>query len=155
MTLPDDSHTSDAPVLRIKRLRPRARLPRRATEGSTGLDLFACLEEPSYLILGRDPVPVPTGIALEIPPDFDAQIRPRSGLSVKGVGVAFGTIDSDYRGEVLVTMYLFGSLEEYRINDGDRIAQLVVTPLADVSPVEVEELPPSARGTGGHGSTGQ
>lgn len=155
MTLPDDSRASDAPVLRIKRLRPRARLPQRATEGSTGLDLFACLEEPGYLILGHDPVPVPTGIALEVPPGFDAQIRPRSGLSARGVGVAFGTVDSDYRGEVLVTMHLFGSLDEYCINDGDRIAQLVVTPVADVSPVEVAELSPSARGTGGHGSTGQ
>jgi dUTP pyrophosphatase len=155
MTLSADSYTSDAPVLRIKRLHPQARLPQRATEGSAGLDLFACLEEPDYLTLGRDPVPVPTGIALEVPPGFDAQVRPRSGLSARGVGVTFGTIDSDYRGEVLVTMYLFGSLDEYRINDGDRIAQLVVTPLAEVSPVEVEELSHSARGTGGHGSTGQ
>jgi dUTP pyrophosphatase len=155
MTLSGDSHTSDAPVLKVKRLRSRARLPRRATEASTGLDLFACLKEPGYLILERDPVPVPTGIALDVPPGFDAQVRPRSGLSARGVGVAFGTIDGDYRGEVLVTMYLFGSLDEYRINDGDRIAQLVVTPLADVSPVEVEELSPSARGMGGHGSTGR
>ncbi len=155
MTPPADPRTSHTPALKVKRLRPSARLPRRATEGSTGLDLFASLQDPGYLTLKRDPVPVPTGIAIEVPPGFDAQVRPRSGLSARGVGVAFGTIDSDYRGEVLVTMYLFGSLDEYRINDGDRIAQLVLTPLHDVSPVEVDELSPSSRGIGGHGSTGR
>jgi dUTP pyrophosphatase len=150
-----DPQPDDTPLLKVKRLRPHARLPRRATEGSTGLDLLACLDEPGYFKLGRDPARVPTGVALEIPPGFDAQVRPRSGLSAKGVAVAFGTIDSDYRGEVLVTMYVFGSLEEYRINDGDRIAQLVVSRLAELPIVEVEELSASTRGSGGHGSTGR
>jgi dUTP pyrophosphatase len=155
MARPSDPQPSDRPLLRVKRLRPHARLPDRATEGSTGLDLLACLDEPGYLKLGRDPARVPTGVALEIPPGFDAQVRPRSGLSTRGVAVAFGTIDSDYRGEVLVTMYVLGSLEEYRINDGDRIAQLVVSRLAELPIVEVEELSTSARGSGGHGSTGR
>jgi dUTP pyrophosphatase len=145
---------SQEAVLKVQRLRPDARLPVRATAGSSGLDLVACLEEPDGLLLGRDPVLVPTGIALEIPTGFDAQIRPRSGLSARGVGVALGTIDSDYRGEVLVTMYVFGSQESFRIRHGDRIAQLVLSRLAELPVMEAEELSPTARGGGGHGSTG-
>jgi dUTP pyrophosphatase len=141
-------------ILKVQRLRPSARLPVRATAGSSGLDLFACLEEPEGLLLGRDPVLVPTGIALEIPPGLDAQVRPRSGLSARGVGVALGTIDSDYRGEVLVTMYVFGSQDSFRIRHGERIAQLVLSRLAELPVVEAEELSPTPRGSGGHGSTG-
>jgi dUTP pyrophosphatase len=144
---------TSAPVLKVKKLRPQARLPRRSTEGSSGLDLYACLEAPT--VLGRDPVRVPTGIALEIPPGYDAQIRPRSGLSLKGVGVTLGTIDSDYRGEILVTMYAFGTRDEFRIEDGDRIAQLVIARLAELPVVEAQELSETARGERGHGSTGQ
>ena len=140
--------------LKVKRLRPGARLPERATEGSSGLDIFACIDEPGYVVLGRQPIRVGTGIAIEFPQGFDAQVRPRSGLSAKGVGVTFGTIDSDYRGEVLVTMYLFGDQEEHRINDGDRIAQLVLVRLAELPLTEVSELTPTTRGSGGHGSTG-
>ena len=83
------------------------------------------------------------------------QIRPRSGLSLKGVGCAFGTIDSDYRGEVLVTLWVFGSQREYTLHHGDRIAQFVVARLADVSLQEVELLTHSSRGASGHGSTGR
>jgi dUTP pyrophosphatase len=141
-------------ILKVQRLRPSARLPVRATAGSSGLDLFACLEDAEGLLLGRDPVLVPTGIALEIPPGFDAQIRPRSGLSARGVGVTLGTIDSDYRGEILVTMYVFGSQDSFRIRHGERIAQLVLSRLAELPVVEAEELSPTTRGSGGHGSTG-
>ncbi|MDI6856876.1 MAG: dUTP diphosphatase [Dehalococcoidia bacterium] len=141
-------------LLKVKRLRPHARLPERATAGSSGFDLYACIDDPGYVIVGRHPVRVGTGIAIEFPPGFDVQVRPRSGLSAKGVGVTFGTIDSDYRGEVLVTMYVFGETEEHRINHGDRIAQLVVTRLADLPLAEVPELSVTARGDGGHGSTG-
>ncbi len=141
-------------ALRVKRLRPGARLPERGTDGSSGLDLFACVEEPGYVVLGRQPVRVGTGIAIEFPRGFDVQVRPRSGLSARGVGVTLGTIDSDYRGEVLVTMYLFGDQEEHRISNGDRIAQLVVARLADLPLVEAEELSVTARGSQGHGSTG-
>ncbi len=74
----------DGDVLKVKRLRPGARLPERATEGSSGLDLFACIEEPGYIVLGRQPVRVGTGIAIEFPRGFDVQVRPRSGLSTKG-----------------------------------------------------------------------
>ncbi|MCJ7491661.1 MAG: dUTP diphosphatase [Dehalococcoidia bacterium] len=142
-------------LLKVKRLRPGARLPERATEGSSGFDLYACVDGRDHVVLGRRPLRVGTGIAIEFPRGFDVQVRPRSGLAAKGVGVTFGTIDSDYRGEVLVTMYLFGDVEEYRIANGDRIAQLVVTRLGELDVVEIEELTETARGAGGHGSTGQ
>ena len=106
------------------------------------------------MLLSQDPVRVPAGVALEFPLGYDVQVRPRSGLSLKGVGVAFGTIDSDYRGEVLVTMWVFGSRAEHRVRHGDRIAQLVLSRLAELPVVEVDALAPSARGAGGHGSTG-
>ena len=128
-------------------------MPARATDGASGLDLCACLPD-GELVLGPDPVRVPTGVAIEFPHGYDVQVRPRSGLSLKGVGVSFGTIDSDYRGEVLVTMWVFGSRREYTVRNGDRIAQLVIAQLADLPVVEVDDLAASARGAGGHGSTG-
>jgi dUTP pyrophosphatase len=140
--------------LKIQRLHPRAQMPARATDGASGLDLYACLPD-GDLVLGPDPVRVPTGVAIEFPAGYDVQVRPRSGLSLKGVGCSFGTIDSDYRGEVLVTMWVFGSRREYRLSHGDRIAQLVVARLAELPVEEVEALTPSARGEAGHGSTGR
>jgi dUTP pyrophosphatase len=143
---------SDDAVLRVQRLRPGARLPERATPGATGYDLYACPD--GEMVVGQDPALVPTGIAVEAPPGYDVQVRPRSGLSSKGVQVTFGTIDSDYRGEVLVTMYVLPYREPHVVRPGDRIAQLVVGRTADVSIVEVEALSASERGSGGHGSTG-
>jgi dUTP pyrophosphatase len=143
---------SDAAVLRVQRLRPGARLPQRATPGSTGYDLYACLDED--LVVGQEPVLVPSGIAIEAPPGYDVQIRPRSGLSVRGVQVAFGTIDSDYRGELLMTMYVLPYREPHVVRPGDRIAQLVVGRTADIVIEEAEALSASERGSGGHGSTG-
>jgi len=143
-------------ALKIKKLRPNARLPRRATPGSTGLDVFACIDGDGKLTLeGTQPKLVPTGIAIEVPAGYDVQIRPRSGLSARGVGVTFGTIDSDYRGEILVTMYLFSPGSTFEIKHGDRIAQMVISRIADLPLVEVEELTPTKRGAGGHGSTGK
>jgi len=142
-----------APVLKVKRLRPGARLPLRATEGASGLDLFACLER-GEMVVGPRPVPVPTGIAIELPPGYEAQVRPRSGLSLQGVMVALGTIDPDYRGEVLVTMYTLPGLPPHVVRHGDRIAQLVVARLEALTVVEAQELSPSVRGPRGHGSTG-
>lgn len=139
--------------LRVLRLRPGARLPVRSTPAASGFDLHACLDAP--LALGPAPRMVPTGIAIEFPPGFDVQVRPRSGLSAKGVGVALGTIDADYRGEVLVTMWTFGGLASYELGDGDRIAQLAITQLAPVDIVEASELSQTSRGDGGHGSTGR
>ncbi|MBE0479716.1 MAG: dUTP diphosphatase [Dehalococcoidia bacterium] len=146
---------TDQPVIKIKKLQPHALLPRRATRGATGLDLFACLEGDRSIILGRHPMLVRTGIALEIPEGYDVQIRPRSGLSSKGVGVALGTVDSDYRGEVLVTMYLLHTGAALEVKHGDRIAQMVISKIADLPLVEVEALTSTERGSGGHGSTGR
>ncbi len=139
-------------LLRVQRLRPGARLPQRATPGSTAYDLYACLDD--EMIIGQEPALVPTGIALEAPQGYDLQVRPRSGLSAKGVQVTFGTIDSDYRGELLVTMYVLPYREPHVIRPGDRIAQLVVGRTAETVIEEVEELSASVRGAGGHGSTG-
>ncbi len=143
---------SETAVLRVQRLRPDAHLPERATPSSTGYDLYACLDED--LVVGQEPTKVPTGIAIEAPPGYDVQVRPRSGLSSKGVQVAFGTIDSDYRGEVLVTMYVLPYREPHTIRPGDRIAQLVVARTAEIVIEEAEALSASQRGAGGHGSTG-
>ena len=143
---------SETAVLRVQRLRPDAHLPKRATPSSTGYDLYACLAED--LIVGQTPTLVPTGIAIEAPSGYDVQVRPRSGLSSKGVQVASGTIDSDYRGEVLVTMYVLPYREPHTIRPGDRIAQLVVARTAEVVIEEAEALSASQRGAGGHGSTG-
>jgi dUTP pyrophosphatase len=96
-----------------------------------------------------------TGIAIEVPQGYDVQIRPRSGLSARGVGVILGTIDSDYRGEVLVTMYLFNADTSFEVKHGDRIAQMVISRVADMPVVEVDELTATERGSGGHGSTGR
>jgi dUTP pyrophosphatase len=139
--------------IRVRRLRTNARLPERATEGSTGYDLYACLDEP--IDVGAEPVRVPAGVAIEAPAGYDVQIRPRSGLSAKGVMVTLGTIDSDYRGELLVTMYTLSHSRPHTVHDGDRIAQMVVGraehPLLEL----VDELSATARDTGGHGSTGR
>jgi dUTP pyrophosphatase len=144
----------DGSVVRVKRLRAGAQLPCRATEGSTGYDLFACLDG-GTLSVGPEPVRVPTGLAIEAPNGIDVQVRPRSGLSAKGVMVTYGTIDADYRGELLVTMYALSSREPHEVHDGDRIAQLVISRIAEVPLVEAEELSATARDTGGHGSTGR
>jgi dUTP pyrophosphatase len=142
-------------ALRVKKLYPDARLPQCATEYATGLDLFAYIKETGgQIILQEKPKLIGTGIAVEVPRGYDLQIRPRSGLSSKGVMVAFGTVDSDYRGEVMVTMYALGQGNSFEVKHGDRIAQLVVSRLADLRMEEVEELSPTERGPKGHGSTG-
>lgn len=141
-------------VLRVKLLRPGARLPVRATPGSSGYDLYACLDDGSAVV-GQYPVIIPTGIAIEAPPGYDVQIRPRSGLAREGVLCTYGTIDADYRGELMVTMYTMALDIEHRINNGDRIAQIVVSRLAELAVEEADELGATERGAGGHGSTGR
>jgi dUTP pyrophosphatase len=141
-------------VIRVKKLHPNARIPHRASEAATGFDLYACLDG-GPLSVGPVPVRVPTGIAMEAPVGYDVQIRPRSGLSFQGVMVTYGTIDADYRGELLVTMYTLPHREPHVINDGDRIAQLVISRFELVEIEEVDELSDTVRGAGGHGSTGR
>jgi dUTP pyrophosphatase len=139
--------------LKVKRLHPNARLPARATEGSTGLDLYACVESP--VEIGPDVTLIATGVAIEAQAGLDVQIRPRSGLSREGVNVILGTIDADYRGELLVSMHTFGTRGPHTVRNGDRIAQLVITRLEPVDVIEVDDIAASARGSAGHGSTGR
>jgi dUTP pyrophosphatase len=140
--------------LKVKRLDPQALIPRYETNGAAGLDLSA-LEEVTIAV-GRW-LRVRTGLSLEIPPGYEGQVRPRSGLAVRhGVTVlnAPGTIDSDYRGELQVALINFGS-DPYRIEPGERIAQLVIAPVTRVEVVETDDLSQTDRGSGGFGSTGR
>ncbi len=139
--------------LRWRRLRPNARLPEQQTELASGYDLHACLED-GPLTLGSMPTRVPTGIAIAAPPGIDVQLRPRSGLFARGVIGTVGTLDADYRGEIFVTLYCLPDLGTFEVNDGDRVAQLVFSALVEARWIETDELDDTARGTGGHGSTG-
>ncbi len=139
--------------LRWRRTRPNARLPERQTALASGYDLHACLEH-GPVVLGTMPARVPTGIAIAAPPGVDVQIRPRSGLFAQGVIGTVGTLDADYRGEIFVTLYCLPDLGSFEVNDGDRIGQLIVSELRAARWVEVDQLDDTARGTGGHGSTG-
>ena len=130
--------------------------PARATEGSAGLDLAACIDEP-VTIAPRALVRIPTGIAIALPsPDYVALVFARSGLGIRhGIALSngVGVIDSDYRGELQVGLTNLSDTP-YTIRPGDRIAQLVVTPVALPQVEIVEELEDTGRGTGGFGSTG-
>ena len=100
------------------------------------------------------PVRIPCGLAIAAPADADVQIRPRSGLSARGVMATLGTIDADYRGELMVSLYCLPDAAPFTVMDGDRIAQLVVNRLAAVAWSESVALDDTERGAGGHGSTG-
>lgn len=141
-------------VTRVGRRGPPLELPRYETEGSAGMDLRA--DEPFSLAPGERRL-VPTGLALELPPGYEGQVRPRSGLAVKhGIALvnAPGTIDSDYRGEVKVVLVNLGG-EPVVFSRGDRIAQLVVAPVVRAKIELAEDLTDTGRGAGGFGSTGQ
>jgi dUTP pyrophosphatase len=146
--------------VRIKRLAHAGGLPLPSyqSSGAAGLDLVAALAPDGREILrpGERRL-VPTGLVVEIPPGFEAQVRPRSGLALKhGVTVLNtpGTIDSDYRGEIGVILINLGP-EPFEIGRGDRIAQLVLAPVIQARLVVVEDLSQTARGVGGFGSTGR
>ncbi|HKJ62993.1 MAG TPA: dUTP diphosphatase [Hyphomicrobiales bacterium] len=132
-------------------------LPSYQTEGSAGMDLIAALDEEETLFLpAGERALVPTGIVMEIPQGFEAQIRPRSGIALTyGVTVlnSPGTIDSDYRGEVRVMLINLG-LETFTVERGARIAQLIIAPVTRATMELTDELADSERGTGGFGSTG-
>lgn len=132
-------------------------LPRAASQGSSGMDLRAAIEEDESLVLAPgDRAMIPTGLAVEIPNGWEGQVRPRSGLAARH-GVALvnspGTIDSDYRGEIRVLLINLGH-ESVSFRRGQRIAQLVISPCASVTLVEVDALDPTDRDHGGFGSTG-
>lgn len=141
----------------IKKLREGAIIPKRATPGSAGADLYACMDNPITLKKGEKAV-IPTGIAIAIPDNnYAAFIFARSGLAIKhGIGLlnSVGVIDSDYRGEICVGV-INQLEEEYTIAPGERIAQMVIMPVALPSFTECDELDPTQRGEGGFGSTGK
>lgn len=145
------------PLLSIKKLDARAIVPAYQSGQAAGLDLAACLPEGQNVTIAPGRIAlIPCGFAMSIPPGFEAQVRPRSGLATKlGVTVpnAPGTIDSDYRGEVKVALINLGP-EPYAVTHGARIAQLVVAPVARAEVRVVEQLDATERGTGGFGSTG-
>ena len=140
----------------VKKLDSRVKLPSYKTVGSSGMDLMALTDKP-ITILPKKSYLVPTGISVAIPKNYEIQIRPRSGLAAKNnVSVLNtpGTIDSDYRGEIKIILFNHGS-DEFLINDGDRIAQIVLMPVHKIDFEEVENLPDTVRGEGGFGSTGR
>lgn len=141
----------------MQKLRPEAVLPRRATPGSAGYDLCAALTEPLTLAPGEI-LPVPTGLALALPDATTvALVFARSGLSTRhGIALAngVGVIDSDYRGELLVSLKNESAVP-YTVNPGDRIAQLLFMPVALPVLTETPDLPKTDRATGGFGSTGR
>ena len=140
----------------IKKLDPLIELPTYKTEGASGMDLMAYIKEP-ILLKSHNSCLVPTGISVAFSNEFEIQIRPRSGLAAKNnisVLNTPGTIDSDYRGEIKVILYNHGK-EDFLINNKDRIAQMVLTPVIKMNFEETEELPETIRGEGGFGSTGK
>jgi dUTP pyrophosphatase len=131
------------------------RLPEYATDGSAGMDLCAAVES-DVRLLPLETKLIPTGFTIELPPGYEAQIRPRSGLALKhqvGIMNSPGTIDSDYRGEVKVLLTNFGK-EPYSVKRGDRIAQMVIHRFTRVDWEEVEKVNDTSRGAGGFGHTG-
>lgn len=142
--------------LKIKKVRENAKIPTRATEGSAGFDLYACIDEPISLKKG-DTAIIPTGIAIGLDdPHYAAFIHSRSGLAIKrGIGLlnSVGVIDSDYRGEICVGI-IKQTEEPYTIQPFERIAQMVIKPVELPELIEVDDLDDTDRGAGGFGSTG-
>ncbi|MCX5691086.1 MAG: dUTP diphosphatase [Planctomycetota bacterium] len=147
------------PPLKVKLLNARAMVPKYQTAGAAGMDLAACFAtDDTTLELAPGQIrAIPTALSIAVAPGYEAQVRPRSGLSTKhGVTLpnAPGTIDSDYRGEVLVPLINHGK-EPFTITHGMRVAQLVIAPVAQVRIDVVEALDATDRGEGGFGSTGR
>lgn len=141
--------------MKIKVKSLSGKLPSYETEGSAGMDIRAYTDEPIMIEPGKRAL-VPTGLFMEIPPGFEVQVRARSGLAVKhGIGLTngIGTIDSDYRGEIKVALINWGE-ETFTVNDGDRIAQIVVCSYEKADMELAEELSHTERGSGGFGHTG-
>tara|TARA_Y100000590_G_C15689421_1_gene1002871 strand:- start:503 stop:940 length:438 start_codon:yes stop_codon:yes gene_type:complete len=140
----------------VKKLNPKVKLPSYKTEGSSGMDLVAFVEN-QVKIPPNSSALIPTGLSVAIPNDVELQIRPRSGIALKSsVSVLNtpGTVDSDYRGEIKIILFNH-SKKEFIVNNNDRIAQMVLMPVLKVDFEEVDELPDTLRGSGGFGSTGK
>ena len=140
----------------IKKTNKEVITPKYKTDGSSGVDLSAFLEK-KVVIKPNSSELIPTGLQVAIPEELEIQIRPRSGLAAKeSIGVLNfpGTIDSDYRGELKIILFNHGN-KDFIINNGDRIAQMVLVPILKMEFEEVDSLPDTVRGQGGFGSTGK
>ena len=140
----------------IKRLKPSVQLPSYKTNGASGMDLMAFTNKPIELKPGKSCL-VPTGLSVAFSKECEIQIRPRSGLAAKNNITVLntpGTIDSDYRGELKIILFNHGN-ENFIINNNDRIAQMVLTPIIKMELEETKDLPETIRGEGGFGSTGK
>ena len=140
----------------VKKLDPTVQIPSYKTNGASGMDLMAFIKEPIKLTAKKSCL-VPTGISVAIPNDCEIQIRPRSGLAAKNnisVLNTPGTTDSDYRGEIKIILFNHGS-NDFIINNKDRVAQMILTPVNKMDLELVKDLPDTLRGKGGFGSTGK
>jgi len=140
----------------VKKLDPNVELPKYKTEGSSGLDLMAFIDNPIKISPNTSAL-IPTGISVAISNDLEIQIRPRSGLAAKSSVTVLntpGTIDSDYRGEIKIILFNHGK-EDFIIKNKDRVAQMILAPIIKIEFEEVDELPNTIRGSGGFGSTGK
>ena len=140
----------------VKKFDKNIKLPNYETSGSSGMDLLAFVKNNITINPGNTAI-IPTGIALAIPKNYEMQIRPRSGLAAKkGISVLNtpGTVDSDYRGEIKIILINLGK-KEYVVKSGDRVAQMILCPVAKAKLQEVKNLTKTIRGKGGFGSTGK
>ena len=140
----------------IKKLDPNVVLPAYKTNGASGMDLMAFIDKPIKIVPNSSYL-VPTGLSMAFSEDYEVQIRPRSGLAAKNNITVLntpGTIDSDYRGEIKIILFNHGK-EDFLINNKDRVAQMVLTPVVKIKLEETDNLPDTLRGEGGFGSTGK
>ena len=140
----------------IKKLDPDVVLPAYKTNGASGMDLMAFIDKPIKLSPNSSCI-VPTGLSIAFTDDYEVQIRPRSGLAAKNSITILntpGTIDSDYRGEIKIILFNHGK-EDFIINNKDRVAQMILTPVIKMEFEEIDNLPDTLRGEGGFGSTGK
>tara|TARA_B100001121_G_C18476069_1_gene520233 strand:- start:227 stop:664 length:438 start_codon:yes stop_codon:yes gene_type:complete len=140
----------------IKKLNPAVKLPEYKTDGASGMDLMAFIDKPVNIEPNSSTL-IPTGLSVAFSKEYEIQIRPRSGLAVKNnisVLNTPGTIDSDYRGEIKVVLYNHGN-NNFIVNNGDRIAQMIFAPVIKIDMEETDNLPETVRGEDGFGSTGK
>ena len=140
----------------VKKLDPSVKLPKYETNGASGMDLIAFIKK-SITVKPKESSLIPTGLSVAFSEDYEIQIRPRSGLAAKNnisILNTPGTIDSDYRGEIKIIIYNHGD-KDFIINNGDRVAQMVLSPVIKMELEEVNILPKTIRGEGGFGSTGK
>ena len=140
----------------IKKLNPKVKIPEYKSQGASGMDILAFIDK-SIIVKPKSSKLISTGLSVAFSQDYEIQIRPRSGLAAKNnisVLNTPGTIDSDYRGEIKIILFNHGS-ENFIINNKDRVAQMVLTPIIKMELEETKELPETIRGDGGFGSTGK